>query len=209
MFTEKFIKYYNKNINGGNQPLKIHDNMIDCYSGDYCIDNKINITLFIQKIRDLAKIYCDDENFRMIVGILCEDGNLFFSLATSSPMGNDIHAEHSLIQTLHKYEVEKYKIKNKLLQKKYPILICINSRGIIKAPCGICRELLKHYLPNTYVILKNDILGNDHKNQNQNDLIMIKSKFLLPYPYISSSKINPESIMLNGENIIFNIEEIS
>lgn len=198
----KYIKYFDKNIKGGNQPISTNNIILNCIKGDFCVNNEIQVDKFIEKMKDLSMIYCDDTSFRMIVGIVCENGDLLFSLQTSSPMGQDIHAEHTLIQTLYKYEIERGMANKGKLSLNYLMLVCVNSKGMIKAPCGICRELLKHYLPNTYVIVKNDIIGKYHDSTMP--YVMIQAKYLLPYPYISSSKVNKESITTN-KNIIFNI----
>ena len=65
----------------------------------------------------------------------------------------------------------------------------------IKSPCGICRELLRYHYPDLYIIVPRDLNNVKIKENNFNDLIKIRSKYLLPYPYISSklpeiSKIN-------------------
>ena len=56
----------------------------------------------------------------------------------------------------------------------------------IKSPCGICRELIRFHYPDLYIIVPKctDVITVD--DINLNELIKIKAKYLLPFPYVSS-----------------------
>jgi hypothetical protein len=216
---QKYNKYSLKNkytLFGGNktEPMPVNNNVLYCNNTTFtCENNQINIDKFIQDIKNKSQEYCDAKSFRMIVGILHKNGDILYSLATTSPMGSDVHSEHSIIQEAYRYEIQKKKergepiIKENINFNDFVLLVCVNDSGVIKSPCGICRELLKHYMPNIFVILKDDIGGKDFAGTQNIGNIMIQAKYLLPYPYTRSKEMNSDSVPNQNVNIDLKIKD--
>ena len=61
-----------------------------------------------------------------------------------------------------------------------------NNTYKIKSPCGICRELLRYHYPNLYIIVPYNLEITIITKKNFSNLKKIRSKYLLPYPYVSS-----------------------
>ncbi len=136
------------------------------------IDKKL-----LDSVNNFTKEHCN-ENHPLACGILHEDGTILYSVTSKSPLGYDVHAEHSIVSQARIYDKEK----------KYKTLVTISSTGDykIKAPCGICRELLRFHYPNLFIIIKH-----------QDKIIKVQSKYLLPFPYISTKL--PEECILNRD----------
>jgi cytidine deaminase len=209
MHKNEYIKYKNKLMEGGRkvEPIKTNLDVLYCDNDDdqeICSNNKININKFINSVKAKATKYCDSKKFRMIAGILHKNGDIVFSLATTSPMGLDVHSEYCIVQDALKYEIDNQnKRKEEVDFSNFLLLVCVNDEGKIKAPCGICREMLKHYIPNIFVILRDDIGGEKYREIENIPNILLQSKYLLPYPYTRSNEMNPNSI--TNQNISMNL----
>jgi cytidine deaminase len=123
-------------------------------------DNKL-----IEELKRFAIIHCDENYHQLATGMMHESKKIIYSLASKSPGGYAVHGEHAIISCAKLYD--NY--------KRYISLVSVSKSGKIKAPCGICRELLKHHYPNLYIIVPDG-----------EKLIKIKAKYLLPFPYVMS-----------------------
>jgi cytidine deaminase len=142
----------------------------------------------LEKTKEFMSEYCN-ENHPTAAGMIHKDGHIVYGLSATNPLGYDVHAEHSVISQARIYD------KN---HENYIGIVAMskpkdNSKYRVKSPCGICRELLKQFYPNIYVIVPD----NDPK-----DHIKILSKYLLPYPYVSTRI--PSTEKLNFDYKIFN-----
>jgi cytidine deaminase len=145
----------------------------------------------LEKTKEFMMEYCN-ENHPTAAGMIHKDGHIVYGLSATNPLGNDVHAEHSVISQARIYD------KN---HENYIGIVAMskpkdNSKYRVKSPCGICRELLKFFYPNIYVIVPDN---------NPKDHIKILSKYLLPYPYVSTripptEKLNFNYKIFNNEN---------
>jgi cytidine deaminase len=126
----------------------------------------------LEKTREFMIEYCN-ENHPTAAGMIHKDGHIVFGLSSSNPLGYDVHAEHTVISQARIYDknIENY-IGIVAMSKPKD-----NSKYRVKSPCGICRELLKFFYPNIYVIVPDN-------DTSQN--VKIFSKYLLPFPYVST-----------------------
>jgi cytidine deaminase len=147
-------------------------------SEDYRLLDNLNV--FINN-------YCNDDH-PLATGFLHKDGTIVYGLSSKNPMGYDVHGEHSAVSQAHIYDqnpenyvtiVSMTKSKSKKIKYKF------------KGPCGICRELLRHLYPNSYIISQEHIKGIPKK---------ILCKYLLPFPY-TSSKLKRKSLLNKDVNI--------
>jgi len=107
-----------------------------------------------------------------------ESGVIVYGLSSKNPLGYDVHGEHSAISSARIFDKDK---------NKFNVLVSMtkseDGNYKVKAPCGICRELLRYHYPNMYTIVPHPI---------SKKLVKIMIKYLLPYPYMSS-KVPEES----------------
>jgi cytidine deaminase len=166
-FKQKYLKYKNKynnlkkiislkSMNGGGN---LERNVIEE------LDEKDNILL--KKLEEFVKDNCSEE-YPLAAGMLHNSGIIHFGLASKSPLGYDVHGEHAVLSQARIFD------KNK---KNYLSLVAISAKNKLKAPCGICRELIRYHYPELYVIVPHPKTGK---------LVKIMAKYLLPYPYIST-----------------------
>jgi len=144
----------------------------------------------LEKTKELMMEYCN-ENHPTAAGMIHKNGHIVFGLSSSNPLGYDVHAEHSVISQARIYD------KN---NENYIGIVAMskpkdNSKYRVKSPCGICRELLKFFYPNIYVIVPDN---------DQIEHVKIISKYLLPFPYISTRY--PQKEKLEFDYKIFNKE---
>jgi ribosomal protein S18 acetylase RimI-like enzyme/cytidine deaminase len=129
--------------------------------------------ILLKKTKEFMIEHCNSDH-PLVAGMLHKNGHIVYGLSSTNPLGNDVHGEHSAISQAHIYD------KNK---ENFISLVCMtppknnDTKYRIKAPCGICRELLKQFYPNIYIIVPdNDPIQS----------VKIISKYLLPFPYVSS-----------------------
>jgi cytidine deaminase len=127
--------------------------------------------------------------------IIHKDNNIIFGISSKSPLGYDVHGEHTLVGNAYIYDNNHNNFLSLVNMTRSLPDDDGNNIYKIKSPCGICRELLRYHFPDLYIIVSRDFNNIKIKESNFNDLIKIKSKYLLPYPYTSSklpeiSKIN-------------------
>jgi cytidine deaminase len=118
--------------------------------------------------------------------IIHKDNKIIYGLSSKSPLGYDVHAEHALVGNAHIYDNNNDNFLSLISMTRSFQDIDGNNTYKIKAPCGICRELLRYHYPNLYIIVPRNPEITIITKRNLNDLIKIKSKYLLPFPYISS-----------------------
>ena len=124
-------------------------------------------TILLKKLEEFVKENCSEE-YPLATGMLHISGIIQYGLACKSPLGYDVHGEHTVISQARIFD------KNK---KNYLSLVCISAKNKIKAPCGICREVLRYHYPELHIIVP---------HPNTGKLVKIMAKYLLPYPYVST-----------------------
>ena len=133
------------------------------------------------------------------------DGTFIYGISSNCPLGNDAHAESTLIANAFIYDINKNNFFSLVCMTKYNKYSDENEENKykIKAPCGICRELLRYHFPNLHVIVpkcSDTVLLEE--NELCDNLIKIKAKYLLPFPYVST-KLPIESKI--KKNTVFKI----
>jgi cytidine deaminase len=194
IIQNKYLKYKNKYSNLQNTLM---------FGGTIPENTTDEDMLLINNLYFFAKAYTDKEYHPLAVAMLHKSGQIIYSLASKSPMGNDVHGEHAIMSaakiydpdrkfetivcmTLHEkaYEGERISIDQVKHNIKDEIKLEIKiDEYKIKSPCGICRELLKHHYPNISIIVNNP-------NKSTNKFVKIKTKYLLPYPYTSTKTLD-------------------
>ena len=159
----------------------------------------------IKNLKIFLEEKCDNEH-PLACATNHNDGTYIYGISSNCPLGNDIHAESTLVANAFIYD----KNKNNFLS-----LICMtrhfihseekhnNAKYKIKSPCGICREVLRYHFPNIHVIVpkcSDTILLEE--NELYDNLLKIKAKYLLPFPYVST-KLPLESKI--KKNTVFKI----
>jgi cytidine deaminase len=139
--------------------------------------------ILLEKTKEFMMENCNDVH-PLVAAMIHKDGHIVYGLSSTNPLGNDVHGEHTVISQAHIYD------KN---NENFIGLVCMtkpkdNTKYRIKAPCGVCRELIKQFYPNIYVIVPDN---------DPTKFIKIISKYLLPYPYVSSRVPNPEKLNFN------------
>jgi cytidine deaminase len=145
-------------------------------------DNDIEL---LNQLYTFVNNKCNNEH-PLASAILHKDNKIIYGLSSKSPLGYDVHAEHALVGNAYIYDDNSENFLSLVSMTRS--LPDVNSNDLykIKAPCGICRELLRYHYPNLYIIVPRNSEITTITKKNFNDLIKIKSKYLLPYPYISS-----------------------
>jgi cytidine deaminase len=177
--NQKYNKYKNRylyiknNLEGGS---KFEENIVMELNE---IDNKL-----LDEVNEFVKKHCNEDH-PLCTGIMHKSGVVQFGLSSKCPMGNDVHGEHAVISQARIFDKEK---------DNYVSLVSMTYTGNykVKAPCGICRELLRYHYPNLPIIVPNPITGKFYK---------IISKNLLPYPYVST-KLPEKSKLENNVELV-------
>ncbi len=140
------------------------------------LDNKL-----LDELNEFVKKNCNEDH-PLCTGIMHKSGVIQYGLCSKSPLGYDVHGEHAVLSQARLFDKEK---------DNYVSLVSMTHTGNykVKAPCGICRELLRYHYPNLPIIVPHPITGK---------FVKIISKNLLPYPYVSTKM--PESAKLT-ENV--------
>ena len=101
---------------------------------------------------------------------------ILYGLASRSPMGSDAHAEPAVVSAARLRDP---------IRTNFTTIVCITSTGKFKAPCGSCRELLKHHFPHVNVIVPDPSIAvpTPLPPNYIDNLVKINVKYLLPYPY--------------------------
>ncbi len=172
---EKYIKYKTKYLGlkelfgGHSQETRIIDESIvqELDAKDKILLDSLNRFVIKQ---------CNEDH-PLATGIMHESGEILYGLCSKSPLGYDVHGEHACISQAHIFD------KNK---ENYCVLTSMSNSAPykVKAPCGICRELLRYHYPNLPIIVP-------HPNI-PDKLVKVISKYLLPYPYVST-KLHDEA----------------
>ena len=177
-YQEKYNKYKNKylylkNLEGGSKSNKYDDNIVMELDE---LDNKL-----LNELNEFVKKNCNEDH-PLCTGIMHKTGVIQYGLSSKCPLGNDVHGEHAVLSSARLFD------KNK---ENYVSLVSMTYTGEykVKAPCGICREVLRYHYPNLPIIVPDPITGK---------FVKIISKNLLPYPYVSTKL--PENSKLS-ENI--------
>ena len=172
-FTEKYNKYNSKYLDlfqiGGAGETVIEP--LDQDDRDL-LDNIIRV----------GKTYCDPEGSPVAMYSLVTalrhgpSGEILYGLASRSPMGSDAHAEPAVVSAA--------RIRDPV-RTNFTTIVCITSTGKFKAPCGSCRELLKHHFPHVNVIVPDPSIAvpTPLPPNYIDNLVKINIKYLLPYPY--------------------------
>ena len=137
----------------------------------------------LEKTKEFMMKYCN-ENHPLAAGMIHKDGTIVYGLSSTNPLGNDVHGEHSVISQAHIYDKNNENFIGLVAMTKPKE----NSKYRIKAPCGICRELIKQFYPNIYVIVPDN---------DPTKFVKVIAKYLLPFPYVSSKVINQEKLNFN------------
>ncbi len=156
-------------------------------------DNDIEL---LNKLYSFVMDKCNKDH-PLASAILHKDKKIIYGISSKSPLGYDVHAEHVLVGNAYVYDNNSDNFSALINMTKSLPDVNGNNTYKIKAPCGICRELLRFHYPNLYIIVPRNSETTLITNKNFKDLIKIKSKYLLPFPYISSklpleSKINDD-----------------
>lgn len=171
-YKGKYIKYKTKYLELKN--IDVYNQIGSGYLEENVIeelDEKDEVLL--KKLEEFIKEN-GSEDYPLAAGMLHKSGTIQYGLASKSPMGYDVHGEHAVLSQARIFD------KNK---KNYLTLVAISAKNNIKAPCGICRELIRYHYPEIYVIVPHPKTGK---------LVKVMAKYLLPYPYIST-KLPEES----------------
>jgi cytidine deaminase len=173
-YNEKYNKYKNKY-------LQLKNSIGGKYEEDIVMDlNDIDNKL-LDEVNEFVKKHCNEDH-PLCSGMMHKSGAVQFGLSSKCPMGNDVHGEHAVISQARIFDNNK---------DNYVSLVSMTFTGNykVKAPCGICRELLRYHYPNLPILVPNPITGK---------FVKIISKNLLPYPYVSTKL--PENSKLT-ENV--------
>jgi cytidine deaminase len=165
-YKKEYIKYKTKYLELRN--INIYKQIGSGYLEEDVIkelDEQDNI--LIKKLEEFIRDNCN-EHHPLAAGILHNSGTIQYGLASKSPLGYDVHGEHAVLSQARIFD------KNK---KNYVSLVAISGKNKLKAPCGICRELIRYHYPEIYVIVPHHKTGK---------LVKIMAKYLLPYPYVST-----------------------
>jgi cytidine deaminase len=182
LYKNKYIIYKNKYLNLKKLMIAGYDDSILNPN----ITDKLNELdkELIEKVNEFIKINGSEDHL-LATGIMHKTGHVVYGLSARNPLGNEIHGEHSVISQAHIFDNNR--------ENFIAIVSMTKSKDSmdykIKAPCGMCRELLRYYYPNMYSIVR---------SHNSNDIIKVINKYLLPYPYVSTKL--PDASKLN-ENI--------
>lgn len=163
-YKEKYIRYKTKYLELKNMNNQIGSGYLE---EDVIKELDEQDNILIKKIEEFIKDNCN-ENYPLAAGILHNSGIIQYGLASLSPLGYDVHGEHAVLSQARIFD------KNK---KNYVSLVAISGKNKLKAPCGICRELIRYHYPEIYVIVPHHKTGK---------LVKIMAKYLLPYPYVST-----------------------
>jgi cytidine deaminase len=150
----------------------------------------------IKKLYYFVKDKCSNEH-PLASAIIHKDNKIIFGISSKSPLGYDVHGEHTLVGNAYIYDNNNNNFLSLVNMTRSLPDDDGNNIYKIKSPCGICRELLRYHFPDLYIIVSRDFNDIKIKESNFNDLIKIKSKYLLPYPY-TSSKL-PETSKINDK----------
>ena len=126
---------------------------------------------------------CNDEH-PLASATLHNDNKIIYGLSSKSPLGYDVHTEHVLVANAYIYDNNNKNFLSLVSMSRSLPDVYGNNIYKIKAPCSICRELLRYHYPNLYIIVHRNLEITTITKRNFNDLIKIKSKYLLPFPYI-------------------------
>jgi cytidine deaminase len=165
-YKKKYIKYKTKYLKLKN--FNVNNQIGSGYLEEDIIkelNKKDNILL--KKLEEFVKDNCN-EDYPLAAGILHKSGIIHYGLASKSPLAYDVHGEHAVLSQARIFD------KNK---QNYLSLVAISAKNKLKAPCGICRELIRYHYPEIYVIVPHHKTGK---------LVKIMAKYLLPYPYVST-----------------------
>ena len=139
------------------------------------LDEKDNILL--EKLNEFVNKNCNND-YPLASGMMHESGVIVYGISSKNPMGYDVHGEHAVISAARIFDQDK---------SKYNAIVSLtksdDGKYKVKAPCGICRELLRYHYPNMYAIVPHPITKK---------LVKVVNKYLLPYPYMST-KLPEES----------------
>jgi cytidine deaminase len=156
----------------------------------------------LRKLHFFVNDKCCNEH-PLASAIIHKDSNIIFGLSSKSPLGYDVHGEHTLVGNAFMYDNNANNFLSLVNMTRSLPDDDGNNTYKIKSPCGICRELLRYHYPNLYIIVSRNLNNIKIKENNFSELIKIKSIYLLPYPYISSKL--PEISKIN-DNIKLKIE---
>ncbi len=178
VFYKKFIKYKNKYIQLKNNQKLLEGgqklNNIELFGGaKENIVEELNEQdkILLEKLNKFVNDNCNPD-YPLATGISHKDGNIIYGISCKNPMGYDVHGEHVAIGQARIYDQDK---------SKYLSIVSLTKSDDgnykVKAPCGICRELLRYHYPNIYAIVPHPLTKK---------LVKVVLKYLLPYPYIST-----------------------
>ena len=158
------------------------DNIFD--KNNYVKELDDNDIMLIKRTYDFVMENCSDIH-PLGTAILHNTTHIIYGLSSNSPLGYDVHGEHVVIGNSYVFDKN-----NKNFSSLVSLTRTNENKYKIKSPCGICRELLRYHYPDLYIIVpkSTDVITVD--DNNFNELIKIKAKYLLPYPYISSKLPN-------------------
>jgi cytidine deaminase len=187
----KYFKYKSKYLN-----LKKHNHnnlneeftFLNMKGGVNVVENlDERDEMLLEKVNAFVNEHCNDE-FPLGTGMLHESGHIIYGVSIKNPMGNDVHGEHAAISAARVFDKDK---------TKYVSIVSLtrseDRNYKIKAPCGICRELLRYHYPNMYSLVPHPITKK---------IVKVISKYLLPYPYMSTKL--PEESKLEEQNVFIN-----
>ena len=142
----------------------------------------------IKLLKQLYKFVNDKCNNDHPLGsaIIHKDNKIIYGLSSKSPLGYDVHGEHALVGNAYIYDNNNDNFLSLANMTRSLPDINGNNTYKIKSPCGICRELLRYHYPNLYIIVPYNLEITIITKKNFSNLKKIRSKYLLPYPYVSS-----------------------
>lgn len=172
-----YTKYVNNKENNTkikNLDLYYENNIVEELDDD---DNRL-----LDEVNKFVKKH-GNEDYPLCSGILHNSGKILYGLAAKCPMGYDVHGEHALMSQARIHDKDK---------SNYISMVSMTYTGNmkVKAPCGICRELLRYHYPNLCIIVPHPITGK---------FVKITSKNLLPYPYVSTKLPDDAKLEKNVE----------
>ena len=117
----------------------------------------------IEKAKQVIKNNYDGKSFLHTVGaaLKCKNGNIYVGVN---------------VYSIHGGCAEQVALGSAITagERNFETIVAINGEnGEVMSPCGNCRQIFFDYMPKCYVIIKT----------NDNTLVKIKAKELLPYPY--------------------------
>lgn len=165
--------YYKKYVKYKNKYNQLKSELMTFTGGGQNIVEELNEqdNILLEKLNKFVNENCNSD-YPLATGMFHESGTIIYGISSKNPMGYDVHGEHAAIGQARIFDKDKSKYLTIVSMTKSD-----DGKYKVKAPCGICRELLRYHYPNMYAIVPHPITKK---------LVKVVIKYLLPYPYMST-----------------------